>query len=41
MKEKNIAFIDGQNLHLGTRIEGWSIDHQKLRVYLADKYKLG
>jgi uncharacterized LabA/DUF88 family protein len=36
----NSAFIDGQNLHLGTRIDGWSIDHKKFRTYLSDKYKI-
>jgi len=36
----NAAFIDGQNLHLGTREYGWSVDHSKLRVYLRDKYKI-
>lgn len=40
-KRANIAFIDGQNLHLGTRETGWSIDHRKLRVYLAEKYNVG
>jgi uncharacterized LabA/DUF88 family protein len=35
---QNIAFIDGQNLHLGTRAEGWTIDYQRLRKYLKDKY---
>ena len=41
MKEDltNIAFVDGQNLHLGTRETGWSIDHKKFRTYLTDKYK--
>ena len=34
----NIAFIDGQNLHLGTRECGWAVDHRKLRIYLTDKY---
>lgn len=37
-KEINLAFIDGQNLHLGTAQNGWKIDHHKLRVYLKDKY---
>lgn len=37
---ENIAFIDGQNLHLGTRECNWSVDHRKLRVYLQDKYKI-
>ena len=42
MKEDltNIAFVDGQNLHLGTRETGWSIDHKKFRTYLTDKYKV-
>jgi len=38
MKLSNIAFIDGQNLHLGTKESGWSVDHKKLRIYLRDKY---
>lgn len=37
----NVAFIDGQNLHLGTKEKGWSVSHQRLRVYLRDKYKIG
>jgi len=36
----NIAFIDGQNLHLGTKESGWAISHKKFRVYLRDKYKV-
>jgi len=36
----NIAFIDGQNLHLGTKESSWSIDHKKFRVYLQDKYNV-
>ena len=36
----NIAFIDGQNLHLGTKASGWSIDHMKFRIYLKEKYKV-
>lgn len=41
MRERNnIAFIDGQNLHMGTSSEGWSIDHKKFRVYLRDKYNV-
>lgn len=35
---KNLAFIDGQNLHLGTKETGWSVDYKKFRVYLKDKY---
>ncbi len=37
----NTAFIDGQNLYLGSRESGWSIDHKKFRVYLKDKYNIG
>lgn len=37
---ENITFVDGQNLHLGTRECGWSVDHRKLRIYLRDKYKI-
>lgn len=39
-KEINLAFIDGQNLHLGTTKNGWKIDLNKLRVYLKDKYNV-
>ena len=35
---KNIAFLDGQNLHLGTTENGWKINYKKLRVYLKEKY---
>ena len=37
---ENYAFIDGQNLHLGTRECGWSIDHHKFRKYLTEKYNV-
>lgn len=36
----NVAFIDGQNLHLGTKECGWAVDHKKLRIYLRDKYQV-
>lgn len=36
----NIAFIDGQNLHLGTKECGWSVDHKKFRTYLREKYDI-
>ena len=38
--KNNHAFIDGQNLHLGTKENGWAIDHKKFRIYLADKYSV-
>jgi len=36
----NIAYIDGQNLHLGTtkREPVWQIDLQKFRVFIKEKY---
>ena len=37
MKENNFCFIDGQNLNLGTP---YSLDFQKFRTYLKDKYKV-
>lgn len=37
-KENNLAFIDGQNLHLGTTENGWRIDLYKFRIYLREKY---
>ena len=40
-KDRNIAFIDGQNLHLGTTQNGWKVDLYKFRIYLKDKYKVG
>lgn len=36
--QENIAFIDGQNLYLGTKEASWAVDYKKLRTYLADKY---
>jgi uncharacterized LabA/DUF88 family protein len=39
-KESNIAFIDGQNLHLGTKESGWAIDHARFRIYLNKKYNI-
>ncbi len=38
--EKNYAFIDGQNLHLGLKEDNWKIDFSKFRIYLKDKYKI-
>ncbi|PID34888.1 MAG: hypothetical protein CR971_00930 [candidate division SR1 bacterium] len=38
--EKNIAFVDGQNLHLGTSSENRQIDFTRFRVYLERKFKV-
>ncbi len=37
----NYAFIDGNNLHLGTRDAGWIPDYSKLREYLRIRYNVG
>jgi uncharacterized LabA/DUF88 family protein len=37
---KNLAFIDGQNLHLGTSQNGWKVDFRKFRIYLMENYKV-
>ena len=37
-KENNVAFVDGQNLHLGTQADGWTVDMKKFRIYLRDKF---
>src|SRR3954466_1583098 len=34
----NYAFIDSQNLNLGTQRMGWKVDWRKFRQFLADKY---
>ena len=37
-RDKNLAFIDGQNLYSGTRASDWKIDFRKFRTYLKEKY---
>lgn len=39
-KENNIAFVDGQNLHLGTTLSDnpWKVKLSKFRIYLEKKY---
>jgi len=42
-KENNFAFIDGQNLYMGTiksPKKSWKINLKKFRIYLQDKYKV-
>ena len=39
--ENNIAFIDGQNLYMGTAMNNdhsWQIDLSRFRIYLDKKY---
>lgn len=40
---KNIAFVDGQNLHMGTakrEVDPWKIDLIRFRFYLEKKYNV-
>lgn len=37
-KEKNCAFIDAQNLHIGVKSMGWRLDYRSFRVYLKEHY---
>lgn len=37
----NKAFVDGQNLYLGTKEDGWTANYAALRTYLKDKYLVG
>ncbi len=37
-KPNTYAFIDSQNLNLGTQRMGWKIDWRKFRQFLRDKY---
>ncbi len=41
-KTQNLAYIDGQNLHLGTlnADDTWKVDLVRFRVYLAQKYNV-
>ncbi len=36
--QTNFAFIDSQNLYLSIRRLGWSLDFERFRVYLSEKY---
>ena len=37
-KQENTAYIDAQNLHLGTTSVGWKVDLFRFRRYLSDKF---
>jgi uncharacterized LabA/DUF88 family protein len=39
-KANNYAFIDSQNLNMGTQRMGWKLDWRKFRRYLEDKYNV-
>jgi len=41
--EHNLAFVDGQNLYMGTakrEIEPWIVNLRRFRIYLEQKYKI-
>lgn len=37
-KQKNYAFIDGQNLYLGSKEVNFNLDYEKLRIYLKERF---
>src|SRR3989338_1419846 len=40
---KNLAFIDGQNLYMGTaklEVGAWRVDLSRFRIYLEQKYNI-
>jgi uncharacterized LabA/DUF88 family protein len=39
-RKNNYAFIDSQNLNMGTQRMGWKLDWRKFRKYLDDKYDI-
>ena len=39
-RQKVYALIDSQNLNLGVRSQGWTLDFRRFRTYLKDKYKV-
>lgn len=38
MRENNVAYIDGANLHNGILNAGWKLDYTRFRVWLLEKY---
>ncbi len=37
---KNVAYIDGANLHNGVKQLGWTFDYKRFRVWLREKYEI-
>lgn len=35
---RHFAFIDGQNVHLAIRDQGWKLDWKRFRIYLTEHY---
>jgi len=40
VQQQNYAFIDGQNLYMSIKNQGWILDYGRFRRYLSDKYKI-
>ena len=42
MNHGNLAFIDGQNLYLGTKTAdtSWQVDLKRFRIYLREKFNI-
>ena len=40
IKNNTYAFIDSQNLNLGVKSQGWTLDWRKFRHYLRNKYNV-
>jgi len=38
--DNNYAFIDGNNLYLGTQVQGWVFHYARLRKYLYDNFSV-
>lgn len=38
--KNNYAFIDGNNLYLGIKEQGWRLDYRKFRIFLKDKFNV-
>ena len=39
-KHPNYAFIDGHNLYMSIKNQGWILDYKRFRQYLTDKYNV-
>jgi len=39
-QQQNYAFIDGQNLYMSIKNQGWVLDYGRFRRYLTDKYNV-
>lgn len=40
MLPNNHAFIDANNIHYSSKLNGWEIDYARFRLYLREKYQV-